>query len=73
MNELKIMCLLRERREQKQLLRVLHWTRHYILWVTSVQLYSHCIALPSSCAVVAYILLLWQLWFRQVDDSTMIP
>ena len=73
MNELKIMCLLREGREQNQLLRVLHWTRHYILWVPSVQLYSHCTALQSSCVIVAYFLLLWQLWFREVDDSTMIP
>ena len=70
MNEVKIMCLLREGREQNQLLRVLHWTRHYILCITSVKLYSHCLALQSSCVIVAYFLLLWQVWFREVDYST---
>ena len=69
MNELKMMCFLRECREQKQLLSVLPWTRHYILCVTSVQLYSHCIALQSSCVIVAYFLFLWQVWFREVDYS----
>ena len=73
MNELKIMCFLRERREQKQLLSGLPWTRHYILCVTYDKLYRHCIALQNSCVVVAYFLLLWQLWFREVEDSTMIP
>ena len=70
MNELKIMCFLRERREQKRLLSVVPWMRHYNLCVTSVNLYSHCIALQSSCVIVAYFLLLWQVWFREVDYST---